>query len=153
MPYYTRIMKALICLLIACGPIVLFGKSLDAKNPILGQWITDRKDLIVEVYLQGPEYRAKIVWAVDETASPENRRDEKNPDPQLRDRKIIGMDVLQGLRYNEKQGCWEDGHIYDATSGKTWSASARLDNSETLVVRGFWGFEIFGKTLRFKRYK
>jgi uncharacterized protein (DUF2147 family) len=63
------------------------------------------------------------------------------------------MDVLHGFRYDEAGDCWEEGHIYDATSGKTWSASARLDKTETLIVRGFWGFEIFGKTLRFKRYK
>jgi len=146
-------MKALICLIITCAPFLLSAKTAGATDPILGRWITDSKNLIVEVYLRGSEYKAKIVWASDNTATPENRLDDKNPIPALRNRKIVGMDVLDGLTYNEDADCWENGHIYDATSGKTWCASARLDDDETLVVRGFWGFEIFGKTLRFSRYK
>ena len=147
------VMKVLICLFVACAPFILSAKSLDARDPILGRWITDRKDLVVEVYLQGSEYRAKIVWVSDNSVSPEKRLDDKNPAPPLRTRKIIGMDVLEGLTYNDEQNCWEHGHIYDATSGKTWSASARLDKDETLVVRGYWGFELFGKTLQFRRYR
>lgn len=131
--------------------LLSFRPAAKAASPILGQWITDRKDLIVEVYLSGPEYKAKIVWVSDK--APESRLDDKNPDAALRTRKVIGMDVLQGFTYNESDACWENGHIYDATSGKTWSATARLDGAETLVVRGYWGFQLFGKTLKFKRYR
>lgn len=147
-------MKALICFVIACTPFLSFAKSTPgAADPLLGQWITDQKNLIVEVYLRGSEYQAKIVWFEDDNRTPENRLDYKNPDPALRNRRIIGMDVLTGLSYNNDEGRWENGHIYDGTSGKTWSASAHLADEETLVVRGYWGFEIFGKTLRFSRYK
>ena|SRR6187431_1544163 len=144
-------MKVLFCLLIACAPFLSSAKSFGALDPLLGQWITDQKNLIIEVYLRGSEYKAKIVWVSD--TDPDSRLDDKNPDPALRTRKVVGMDVLSGLTYNSEEGCWENGHIYDGTSGKTWSASARVEDDETLIVRGFWGFEIFGKTLRFNRYK
>ncbi len=143
-------MKALSCLLLLLTAM-LRPASAGARSPILGQWITDQKNLIVEVYLAGPEYKAKIVWVADK--APESRLDDKNPDASLRSRKVIGMDVLQGFTYNEGAACWEGGHIYDATSGKTWSATAHMDGDESLVVRGYWGFQIFGKSLRFKRYR
>jgi uncharacterized protein (DUF2147 family) len=149
----VNIMKALIILLFVCAPVAGMARGAASGSPILGQWITDKKDLIVEVFLKGTQYGARIVWAADNSAAPEKRLDEKNPDPALRNRKVFGMEVLDGLTYNETDHCWENGHIYDATSGKTWRASARLEASEQLVVRGYWGFEIFGKTLRFTRYK
>ena len=106
-------MKALFCLLLVATSLTISRTATAASSTILGRWITDRKDLIVEVYLSGPEYKARIVWVSDK--APETRMDEKNPDPSLRTRKVIGMDVLQGFTYNENQGCWENGHIYDAT--------------------------------------
>ncbi len=144
-------MKALFCLLFVVTSVMLYPAAAAAGSPILGQWITDQKNLIVEVYLSGLEYKAKIVWVADK--APESRIDDKNPDASLRARKVIGMDVLDGFTYNEAEASWEGGHIYDATSGKTWSATAHLDGQEKLVVRGYWGFQIFGKTLHFKRYR
>ena len=146
-------MKALICISILLSPLLLAAKPGGNSSPILGQWITDKKNLIVEVYLQGSEYKGRIVWAADRTADPAKRLDEKNPVPALRCRKIVGLDVLRGLTYNPAAGCWENGHIYDATTGKTYSASVRLEGHETLLVRGYRGIELLGKTLRFTRHR
>jgi uncharacterized protein (DUF2147 family) len=144
-------MKILFCLFFLTVSPTISPVAFAESGSILGRWITDNKNLIVEVYQAAGAYKARIVWASDRT--PETCLDDKNPNPALRTRKVIGMEVLDGLTYNETEGGWENGHIYDATSGKTWSASAKLGADETLVVRGFWGFEIFGKSLRFKRYR
>jgi uncharacterized protein (DUF2147 family) len=144
-------MKALAPLLIAATALMLATHTAHASGIILGQWITDSKDLIVEVYRVDDAYKARIVWVSDK--EPNKRVDDKNPDPSLRSRKVVGMDVLEGLTYNKQEDCWENGEIYDATSGKTWSASVKLQDDETLIVRGYWGFKIFGKTLRFKKYR
>ena len=46
------------------------------------------------------------------------RTDEHNPDPKLRQRKILGiMEVLSRLRYNPKSKPWENGKIYDPKTG------------------------------------
>jgi uncharacterized protein (DUF2147 family) len=141
------------CLLIACTAGILLGVDVHAKNPpILGRWVTDKNDLVVEVYQIGAEYRGRIVWVSDKSGT-QGRLDEKNPNVALRNRRVVGMDVLDGLTSSNDANSWENGHIYDATSGKTWSATARLEDPETLVVRGYWGFQLFGKTLTFKRYK
>lgn len=146
-------MKALLCTLFFFAPILVSART-PATNasPLLGQWITEQKDLIVEVYVVGSEYKARIVWYADQE-SPETLLDTKNPNPALRNRRVLGMDVLHGLSYNESEHCWDKGNIYDATSGKTWSATARFDPQRgRLTVRGYWGFQILGKSLHFQRY-
>lgn len=67
------------------------------NNPdaILGKWITIAGNCIVEVYKQNGEYKAKILWFNDKGKKPMNDWiDEKNPNPDLRNRKLVGMEVL-----------------------------------------------------------
>ena len=79
------------------------------------------------------------------------RRDTKNPDKTLRTQKIIGMEVMHGLMYNIKEDEWQDGRIYDASSGKDWNAKAWLTKDGCLKVRGFWHFEFLGQNMCFKK--
>ena len=69
----------------------------------------------------------------------------------MRNRKLLGLEVLQGLTYNAEEDKWENGRIYDAKSGKTWDASIGMTDEHLLKVRGFWHFEFFGETMKFKR--
>ena len=122
------------------------------EDTILGKWESTEKNLIVEVYKQDGDFKAKILWFYDpdDTITPiEQRLDIKNPDNQLRDRKIIGMDILAGLMYNPKQNKWTGGKIYDSSSGKTWEATAWLTGPGALRVRGFYLVRWFGRTLNF----
>ncbi len=41
---------------------------------------------------------------------------------------------------------WEDGHIYSADEGATYSAKMALLDANTLKVRGFVGISLFGKS-------
>lgn len=135
----------------------LFATTLIAQNredAILGKWESSEKNLIVEVYKQDNSFKAKIVWFHDDddTITPiDQRLDIKNPNKDLRTRKIIGTDILSGLIYNRKQGRWVNGKIYDATSGKTWSATVWLTDANTLYVRGYYIFRFLGKTLVFNK--
>ena len=46
---------------------------------------------------------------------------------------------------------WNDGEIYDAREGDTYSLFARLKNQNALDLRGYIGFSLFGKTTRWTR--
>src|SRR6478735_698774 len=86
-------------------------KSPAQNNPdaILGKWESTEKNLIVEVYKQQKDFKAKIVWFYDEddTITPiEQRLDINNPNKNLRSRKILGADILSGLIYDPKQKRW-----------------------------------------------
>lgn len=139
----------LACLLLACS-INAFAQN--NSNAILGKWESFDKNLIVDVYKQDNAFKAKIVWFHDDddTITPiEQKLDIQNPDKTLRNRKIIGSDVLSGLIYNPRQDKWVNGRIYDATSGRTWDATVWLVDAQTLNVRGFYLIRLFGKTMSF----
>lgn len=123
-------------------------------DQIVGHWMNTDKNLEVEVFRYGAEYRARIVWFddTDDKSEPMNARcDKKNPVASLRTRKIVGMEVMHGLIFNAKSNEWCGGVIYDSSSGKTWRAKAYLTDDNCLTVRGFWNFEFIGQNLCFKK--
>jgi uncharacterized protein (DUF2147 family) len=126
-----------------------------SKDEILGRWMATDKSVAVNVYREGNSFKAKVIWFDERLGSgtPMNtRKDSHNPDPKMRNRKVIGMDILENLDYNSKDKRWENGKIYDASSGRTWDTFAEIKNDGLLYVRGFWKFTWIGRTLYFKRF-
>lgn len=126
------------------------------ENAILGKWQSMGGSVTVEVYKEGDKFHAKLVSFddSDDPSRPMNARlDELNPDPQLRNRKVLGIDVVRNLSFNSKQKRWEDGIIYDSRTGKSWSAVAAITRQGLLQVKGYWKFEFISKSARFKRVR
>lgn len=130
--------------------------SFQNQNDILGKWISTKKNVIIEVYKVSNQYKAKVLW-YDDRDDPSRpmrlRTDTKNPNKFLRNQLILGMDVLEGLVYNPTSHRWENGIIYDASSGKHWSSVVSFNNKKKMEVRGYWKFEFLGQTLTFNRYR
>jgi len=128
--------------------------ALEPSDKICGKWQSEKKNCIVQVYRFGDDFRAKLVWFddSDEPGKPmESRVDYKNPDKNLRARKLIGMNVLDDLEYKAKTKSWENGMIYDAQTGKKWNSSAYLTPDDALKVTGYWHFKFIGRTMTFHR--
>ncbi|MGV8880099.1 MAG: DUF2147 domain-containing protein [Sphingobacteriaceae bacterium] len=149
-------MNATIILLFVClftSPTIETEAMLP-ENLILGKWMSTKNNLIVDVYKEGKEFRAKVFWFSDKDnpSKPMNSRtDWKNPDENLKGRKLLGMDILKDLVYNPITRRWEDGLIYDPLSGREWSSVVYIDDNGTLNVKGYWHFEFISKTLTFSR--
>lgn len=120
---------------------------------VCGKWISAEKNLIVEVYRDKNEFKAKIVWYKndDQSKSMEEWTDKHNPDKALRTRKILGMNVVDNLVYNSKSDSWEHGTVYDAKTGHYWDASARLTDDGLLKVTGYWHLKFIGHSMIFKK--
>lgn len=137
--------------------LVLFSTQIFAqtkKDDVLGKWISTDKSVAVQVYRQGNDFKAKVIWFDERLGSgtPMNSwHDTHNPDEKLRTRKVIGMDILNGLNFNSANQRWESGKIYDASSGRTWDALGEINSEGKLCVRGFWKFSWIGKSLYFTR--
>ena len=63
-------------------------------------------------------------------------KDVNNPDKALRNRTILGMNVLTGFKSDGKE--WK-GQIYDPKSGKTYRSIVYKGKSGNLVVKGCVG--------------
>jgi uncharacterized protein (DUF2147 family) len=48
---------------------------------------------------------------------------------------------------------WENGTVYDPKSGKTYSCLMELPEPDKIVVRGFIGVALFGRTYIWTRAK
>jgi uncharacterized protein (DUF2147 family) len=146
-------MKKLLFLLL----IMLLSKIATAQHnsdDIIGHWMNTDNNLEVEVFKINNEYKAKVVWFddSDDKRQPMNIRcDTKNPKEELRSRKIVGLEVMYGLVYNEDDDEWQHGRIYDSSSGKNWNAKAWLTKDGRLKVRGFWHFEFLGQNITFNK--
>lgn len=125
-----------------------------SNTDITGRWMSTENNLEVEVFRTGNEFKARVIWFddSDDKSRPMNIRcDIKNPDKQLQKRKLIGLEVMDGLVYNENNDDWEDGRIYDASSGKNWNANAWIMEDGNLKVRGYWHLKCLGQNIFFKR--
>jgi hypothetical protein len=82
--------------------------------------------------------------AVGEPGAP--RRDDNNPDPDLRARQLVGMELLEDYRWTGRR--WE-GKIYDPESGNTYSSRMERDGVR-LKMRGYIGTPLLGRTRHFE---
>jgi uncharacterized protein (DUF2147 family) len=123
-----------------------------AAQQICGKWESSEKNLIVQVYCEDDKFKAKIIWYTDTGGKPMDYwTDKRNPDPALRNRKILGMSVLRDLMYQPETNSWENGIIYESKNGREWNASVRIDKNGSLKVKGYWHFKFIGKTMTFSR--
>jgi len=129
-----------------------YGQGTNAPERICGKWESTERNLRIQVYMQDNQYKANIIWFKDTEGKPMGYwTDVRNPDPALRSRKILGMSILSGLKYDSGKNTWEDGMVYDSKHGRDWNASANIDKNGVLKVRGYWHFKFIGRTMDFVR--
>jgi uncharacterized protein (DUF2147 family) len=111
-------------------------KEADEKaSQVLGIWAS--KGTIFSITRNDKELHGEVI------AMKKPRPDRKNPDPKLRDRLVIGLQLLRDYRL--KRGVWR-GKLYDPGSGGTYSSYLKLDGDGNLRLRAYLGFALLGKT-------
>jgi uncharacterized protein (DUF2147 family) len=145
-----RIVVLLTTLTLMAWAAPVIAQDVDA---VLGEWYTEDKTSAVEIYKCGPHYCGKIVWLKNpnnEDGTP--KVDDENPDEALRDRPLLGLEILEGFRA-EGGGKYKDGSIYDPEKGKTYHCKMTLDG-DTLKIRGSIDkMGLLGRTTEWTRKK
>ena len=114
---------------------VMLAASAAFAQDVIGKWKLDDGTAIVEVYKSGDAFNGKIVWLeepTDENGAP--AKDKNNPDPALRKRELIGLNMLSGLKKTAENE-YSGGKIYDPGNGKTYNCSMKVEGN-VLKVRG-----------------
>ena len=127
--------------------------SQQISDDICGIWLEEKKESHIEIYKIDDMYYGKIVWL----ANPNNddgsiKLDKENPDPELKNRNILGLEIIKNLEFIGSNN-WGNGQIYDARTGKTYELNARLKSKDILLLRGFIGLSLIGKTTNWSRVK
>ena len=116
----------------------------DGLPPIEGTWLSGDGDGWIEIRVDG----AGLSGTVKGSPNADDERpdkDEKNPDPSLRDHPLTGLELFSGFSY-DGDGRWSGGTIYDPNSGKTYRCIITWVDSGTLNVRGYVGVPMLGRT-------
>ncbi len=62
-----------------------------------------------------------------------------------RDKPVMGMQIMRGMKPDGAR--WDGGEILDPENGETYRCTMRLeDGGRKLVVRGFVGISLFGRS-------
>lgn len=118
-----------------------------AGDKILGTYkaVQEGKVSKVKFTKNGNGYRAQVIWLA-EPKNPDGtpKLDLKNPDKAKQKVHSDRIVIIDKVTYDGK-GEWNDGKIYDPTSGRTYTVEISFKDAKTLKVRGKLG--PFGKNV------
>ena len=134
------------------------GAAWGGGDDILGVWGNDDGKAKIEIFPCAGHYCGKISWLKRPVYTPDDRdgvagtprEDHKNPNPALRSRPLMGLQIMSGFNYGGGN-LWDKGRIYDPESGKTYQSKITLVSPHRLEVRGYVGIPLFGRTTVWSR--
>jgi uncharacterized protein (DUF2147 family) len=108
----------------------LWSATAASASPMDGLWLTDDHKGVVHIGPCGGHICGWIVRVLDRGPNIPTR-DVHNPDPNLRNRPILGMPVLTGFAADGSGG-----RAYDPKSGHSYRASMSVNGDGSLTVTG-----------------
>lgn len=102
------------------------------------------------------KYYGEIIWLKIATyPDGKEKVDRLNPDQKLRNRKLIGLKMLNDFVYDASENEWTNGTIYNPATGKTYNSYIKFDGPDKLHIRGYIGaaWMGLGKTVYWTRLK
>ena len=120
-------------------------KSEAAGGPY-GIWLTQAGDAKVRISKCGRGICGVVVWLKDpiDPATGKPQIDDKNPDPSLARRPIIGLALFRGMRATGPNK-WA-GQIYNADDGRSYASNISVSGPDALRVEGCVGPLCGGET-------
>ena len=121
------------------------ARAQGASEPA-GVWLTQAGDARVRVSKCGGGICGVIVGLKDpiDPATGKPQVDDKNPNPALKQRPMIGLPLFSGM-HATGSGKWS-GQIYNADDGSTYASSVSVTGPDTLRVEGCVGALCGGET-------
>jgi uncharacterized protein (DUF2147 family) len=134
----------LICILL-CQ--INFGQS------ILGKWKTiddlnGKEKGVVEIF----EFKGKIYGKIVEIFEHDKKHLKcEKCNGEDKNKPILGLTIIKGLLKNND--VYEGGKIVDPKNGKSYHCKISLEGKDKLIVRGFIGISLFGRSQTWIRHK
>src|SRR3954465_14063482 len=134
-------MACRIGLVIAFLAVALAASASEAQAgaEVSGIWLTQAGDAKVRVSKCGGGICGVIVWLKD-PINPANGKpqvDDKNPNPSLARRPMLGLPLFSGMRPSGPNK-WS-GKIYNADDGSAYASHVSVSDPDTLKVEGCVG--------------
>ena len=124
--------------------------SVSAQGTPVGVWKTiDDKTKTEKAQIRiteaGGVYSAKIEKLLAADAKPDSVCDKCSDD--RKDKPIVGMEIMRGVKRSDSDNTWDGGTILDAAEGKVYKVRLQTaDGGKKLEVRGYIGMPMMGRT-------
>jgi uncharacterized protein (DUF2147 family) len=131
---FEIVMAALAAALIMVPP----ARAQSAGSPD-GIWLTQAGDAKIRISRCGAGICGVIVWLKEpiDPLTGKSQIDDKNPNPALAKRPIVGLSLFSGMRLAGPNQ-WS-GQIYNADDGKTYASKVSVTGPAALKVEGCIG--------------
>ncbi|ACA18703.1 conserved hypothetical protein [Methylobacterium sp. 4-46] len=117
--------------------LLLAGTAAQAGTDPSGTWLTEDGRAKIKIERCGPagsQACGTVVWLkvpLNDQGQP--RTDIKNPDPKKRQRPVIGLQLMEGLKPDE---AGYKGQIYNAEEGKFYEVTIARESASELSISG-----------------
>lgn len=133
--------------------ILIWVGQLCQSQSVLGKWTTvddetGKEKGIVEIF----EYKGKVYGRIIEIFEQEKRHFKcERCEGEDKNKPILGLVIIKGL--SKKGEVYEGGKITDPKNGKSYHCKITLQGKDKLVVRGYIGIPLIGRSQTWIRLK
>jgi uncharacterized protein (DUF2147 family) len=129
-------------------------------DDVTGTWKTADGRALIDIYHCGVNVCGRVAWLLEPRFPADDREgmagkprvDRHNPNPALRKRSVIGLQIMQGF-IQEGANRWGQGTIYDSDTGKTYRSRMTLIPPNRLDLHGYIGIPLLGRSQIWTRQK
>ena len=131
----------------------LLFATISFSQSILGKWKsideeTNKDESIIEIYQENGKFYGKIIQLLDpkkrDAICLECKGKNKN-------KPVKGLVIINGLKKDGNE--WSGGKVLDPKNGKEYKCYITLKDNDTMKLRGYIGFSVFGRTAYWYRVK
>lgn len=119
---------------------------------VIGKWYSidpvGEKETIIELYKKEGKLFGKIVALLQE--EDKDKICKKCPE-QFRDKPLLGLEILRN--FESEDNVWTNGVILVPKNGKEYKCHISIDSQERLIIRGYVGFYLLGRSTFWHRVK
>lgn len=141
-----------VLLLSVIGGVFGFQDQAGEADRVVGTWLTADGKAHIAISRTGETFVGRIVWLKEPEKDGRPVVDDKNPDEQLRNRPILGLELMYGFSY-DGDGEWTGGRVYDPEGGDEYRGKLTLQDQNTMELRGYIMIPLFGRSETWTRVR
>ena len=139
----NRNLAAALALFALCGAALAQATPVGVWKSIDDKTKAERSQ--VRITESGGVLSGRIEKLLAADASPDAKCDKCQDD--RKDKPIVGMEIIRGVKKAEAENTWEGGTILDPAEGKVYKVRLQTaDGGKKLEVRGYIGTPMLGRT-------
>lgn len=132
----TLVARTVVCILMIVFSFAATAQDADSARIYEGFWVTPNFSSVVEISNCDGSLCAEIAWLWSVSIAGRQLLDEKNPNSSKQRQPLVGLQLFK--QFKPDGGFWR-GRIYNPEDGRTYRASVKQIDKNSLHLKGCWG--------------